>query len=130
MLAKRPYRQAPAKMQHTRIVSLCWKASWFIQLVLSVSGSELRTSLGIPTSRTWVPHGDGHINMLALLTGPALSQDWIPHALCVIVTIACSHTEVRGLRLDRLGDARFCANVALLHAARDVEPKVVGGPVF
>ena len=87
-----------------------------------MSGSDMRTSLEIPTSRTWVPHRDGDINMLALLASLTLSQDGIPNALCVIVTIACSHTKVRWLRLDRTGDARFCANIAPLRAAREVGP--------
>ena len=42
---------------------LCWKASWYLQQDLSVSGSELRSSYENPTSRTWVPHVDGDINM-------------------------------------------------------------------
>ena len=52
----------------------------------------------------------------------ALSQDRIPNALCVIVTIARSHTEVRRLRLDGAGDSRFCAGTAPLRAARGVVP--------
>ena len=63
----------------------------------------LRALCEIPTSRTWVPHADRDINMLALVA--SLSQDGIPNALCVIVTVARGHTEVRRLRLDRTGDA-------------------------
>ena len=105
--------------------SLCWKASRYLQQDLSVSGSELRTSLQIPTSRTWVPHGDGDINMLALLASLTLSQNGILNALCLIFTITRSHTEVRWLRLDHTGDARFCAGTAPLLAAREVEPQLL-----
>ena len=59
--------------------------------------------------------------MIALVASWALSQDGIPIVLHVIVTIARSLTEVPGLRLDRTGDARFCANIEPLCTAQDVD---------
>ena len=97
--------------------SRCWKASWYLQQDFSVEAL-----CEIPTSRTWVPHADRDINMLALIASLALSQDGIPNALCVILTIARSHTEVLRLRLDRPGGAQLCVNIALLHAATEVGP--------
>ena len=94
MLAKRPNRQAPAKMQHTRTVFTVLKGA-----LVFTGGPQcewFRVEVVVGNSNI----GDGDINILASVASLALSQNGIPNALCVIVTIARSHTQVHGLRLD------------------------------
>ena len=64
MLAKRPNRRAPAKMQHTRTVFTVLEGISVFTAGPQCDWFSVEDVVGeIPTSRTWVPHVDRDINM-------------------------------------------------------------------